>query len=318
MIEEKEISVVDSTNRIKQFKYNVSGIIIECVADESLLLRVSESHQRFLVKQGKPDISIKVHYGNLPDLRREETLFDARESGGVWTIYRSQDKFELTLTSPACGPEPYRAVLFNAEFTQGNLYINSLAPSGADKQGAHELPCYDPIEYPLDEIIYVHLLSRGLGVDLHSCGVSFGNKGILFSGVSGAGKSTIAELWKKKEVDLLSDDRIIVRRIEGDFLMFGTPWHGDARVSLPEKAPLKAIYFLEQSKENKILPLNIADSAFRLTVRCFPTYYDKQGMEYTLDFITELVKAVPCYELQFTPDDQAIETVLSHVESLKS
>lgn len=312
--------MADNTNRAKQFKVSVGGTIIEYVADESLLLKLSETHSGFIVKQGKPDISIKVHYDSLPDLRLEEKLFDVREKGGVWALYNSQGKFELTLTSPLSGPTPYRAAIFDADFTRGELYIrpnaSSRGQSSPVKKGAVELPCYDPTEYPLDEVIFVNLLSRGRGVDLHACGISLGNKGIIFSGVSGAGKSTIAELWKKKEVDLLSDDRIVVRRIDGRLLMFGTPWHGDARVSLPRKVPLKAVYFLEQSKETWLFPLDVAESAFRLMVRCFPTYYSKQGMEYTLSFITELAQEIPCYELRFTPDERAIETVLSHVESL--
>jgi len=319
---ERETFVLNKIIREKQFKVSVGGIIIEYAADESLLLKIVESQYSFIVNNGKPDLSIKVHYGKLPYLRLEEKIFDARESGGVWALYRSQNNFKLTLTSPRFGPVPYRVAVFDSDFTHGELYIRPLDLSGGQDsmvdQGADELPCYDPTEYPLDEVLFVMLLSRGRGVDLHACGIDLAGKGILFSGVSGAGKSTIAELWKKKKVNLLSDDRIIVRRINGRLQMFGTPWHGDARASLPENVPLKAIYFLEQSKENKALPLDIADSAFRLMVRCFPTYYSKQGMEYTLDFITELAQEIPCYELQFTPDERAIDTVLSHVESFTS
>jgi len=165
-------------------------------------------------------------------------------------------------------------------------------------------------------LVLVNFLSLGRGVDLHACGVKMGNQGILFSGVSGAGKSTIAEFWKKQDVDLLSDDRIIVRKVDGEFLMYGTPWHGDAKVSVPDKAPLKTIYFLKQSKENQAVQLNIPESTFRLIVRCFPTYYSKEGMGYTLGLVSDIVEKVPCYELQFTPDERAIDTVLCHVESI--
>ena len=312
--------MIDNIERLKEFKISIGRIIIEYIADESLSLKVFESHRGFIVKNGKPDLSIKVHYGKLPDLGLEEKLFDVREKGGVWALYRSKENFELTLTSPFFGPEPYRVAMFDTDFTHGELYIRPYTSSGErdslDKQDISELPCCDPTAYPLDEVIYVNLLSRGRGVDLHACGVSIGNKGILFSGVSGAGKSTIAELWKKRKVDLLSDDRIIVRRTDGHLMMYGTPWHGDAGISLPEKTPITAIFFLEQSKENRAVPLKPADAAFRLIVRSFPTFYSKEGMEYTLYFITEIVQEIPCYELYFTPDDRAINTVLSHVESI--
>ena len=137
----------------------------------------------------------------------------------------------------------------------------------------------------------------------------------MFCGVSGAGKSTLAELWKKRQAAILSDDRIAVRRRDGIIRAYGTPWHGDARVSLAESAPLGAIYFIVQGTENRVLPMSATDIATRLMVRCFPTFYLPTGMEYTLGFITELAGEVPCYELQFTPDDGAIDTVLHHVEN---
>ena len=309
--------LTDNVNKRKEFKVSVGGIIIEYIADESLLLKVSQAHQRFIVKQGEPDLSIKIHYGELPDLRLEEKLFDVREQGGVWALYRNQENFELILTSPFFGPVPYRVAVFDANFTHGDLYIRPHASSAGKEilveQDAVEIPCCDPTEYPLDEVIFVNLLSRGRGVDFHACGVSTGDKGIIFSGVSGAGKSTMANLWKKRDVSILSDDRIVVRRIDGRLFMFGTPWHGDARASLPEKAPLSAVYFLEKSQENRSIPLNITESAFRLMVRCFPTYYSRQGMEYALSFITELVQETPCYALQFTPDQRAIDEVLNNV-----
>jgi len=308
--------MVEWSSPLKRFKISVGGIIIEYIADDSLMLKVFKTHHGFMVKLGKPDLSIQVHYGDLPSMYLEDKLFDVSESGGVWTLYRSKENYELTLTSPVFGPEPYRLAVFDTDFSHGDLYIRSHVVYEEVKRENGELSCCDPVEYPLDEVIFVNLLSRGRGVDLHACGVKTGDKGIIFSGVSGAGKSTIAELWKKKEVDLLSDDRIIVRRTDDHLMMYGTPWHGDAGVSLPEKAPLKAVYFLEQSEENRAVPLQAADAAFRLMVRSFPTYYSREGMEFTLGLVSEIAQEVPCYALQFTPDERAIDTVLSHVESL--
>ncbi|MFC1948420.1 hypothetical protein ACFLXY_10940 [Chloroflexota bacterium] len=311
--------VADSLNGIKQFKICIAGIIVEYVSDESLLLKVNESYHGFIVKSGNPDLSIIVHYGELPSLHLEKKLFDAREKGGIWALYQDKESIILTLTSPLFGLEPYKVAIFDANFTNGELYIRptSSLEDNPGRQGYVELPCFDPTEYPLDQVVFVNLLSHGRGINLHGCGVSFGDQGVFFSGVSGAGKSTIAELWKTKtDVGLLGDDRIIIRRINNHYSMFGTPWHSDARVSLNEEAPLTAIYFLKHSKENKVISLDEADSVFRLMVRSFPTYYSKRGMEYTLDFITGLAEAIPCYELEFTPDENAIETVINHVKSL--
>jgi hypothetical protein len=309
-----------SASPIKQCKLAVAKIIIEFTADENLMLRVPDTHLRFLVKKGKPDLSIKVHYGNLPALRLEEKLFDCTEAGGLWTLYRSQGTYEITCTSPAAGPLPYQVIVVDADFACGGLYRRPaskpyLKPDNSPKVSNNGLSFVDPTDYPTDELLIVNLLARGRGVNLHGCGIDLAGKGVLFSGVSGAGKSTIANLWKSRNVKVLSDDRLILRKQGGCFWIYGTPWHGDALASLPEKAHLKAIYFLKQDKENKILPLSATEAATRLMVRCFPTFYFKEGMEYTLGFITEITQKVPCYELQFTPDQGVVNEVINHVES---
>jgi hypothetical protein len=173
----------------------------------------------------------------------------------------------------------------------------------------------DPFAAPLDELLVVNLLALGRGIHVHALGVVHKERALVFSGVSGAGKSTLAELWKKREVKILSDDRISIRKQDRRAWAYGTPWHGDARISLPVKAPLTAIYFIEHGKENRIIPISVNEATKRLMVRCFPTFYLQGGLEYTLSFITELVQEIPCYELQFTPDQRAINEVLNHFDS---
>jgi hypothetical protein len=308
------------TGPVKQYTVSIGGIGLKFVADDSLLLNVNETYQKFMTKNEKVDINIKVHFGELPEIVLDKKVFDTRGTGGPWTLYSSGDKYIYATYLSPTDPIPHRIAVFDEDFTSGDLYINSshqnIGEDNPINYGENGAVSCDPIDYPFDEFVYIKLLSQGRGVNLHACGISLNNKGVLFSGVSGAGKSTIANLWKIKKADILSDDRVIVRRIDGEFFMFGTPWHGDALVSLAQKAPLKAIFFLVKGKENKIIPLSIKDSAFRLTVRCIPTFYSKQGMEYLLEIITAIAQNIPCYELQFTPDERAVDLVIAHVKNL--
>jgi hypothetical protein len=307
-----------STSPVKQYKLGVAEIIIEFIADEYMMLKIPDTHLRFLVKEGKPDLSIRVHYGDLPALHFEEKLFDCTEAGGLWTLYRSRETYGITCTSPAIGPLPYAITIIDADFAHGDLYrrptLNSHSPDNSPDLGNDGLPSINPVSYPMDELLIVNLLARGRGVNLHGCGVDLAGKGILFSGVSGAGKSTIANLWKSRHVKILSDDRLILRKQGGRFWLYGTPWHGDALASLPEKVPLEAIFFIKQARENRAVPLGVAEATTRLMVRCFPTFYLKEGMEYTLGFISEITQKVPCYELQFTPDQGVLDEVINNVE----
>src|SRR6476660_9837409 len=72
----------------------------------------------------------------------------------------------------------------------------------------------DPLEYPLDELLIMHRLTQEKAIELHGSGIVRSNgEANLFIGHSGAGKSTTTRLWTAVEdVEVLSDDRIIVRR----------------------------------------------------------------------------------------------------------
>jgi hypothetical protein len=110
-------------------------------------------------------------------------------------------------------------------------------------------------------------------------------------------------------VKLLSDDRIIIRKIDGQYFMYGTPWHGDAGVASADCAPLTAIFLLEQSPTNQVLPLPQAQAAAELFARCFVPYYRKSGLQFTLNFFHELSRSIPCSTFRFAPTEDAVEAI---------
>jgi hypothetical protein len=298
---------------LAQFRLNIAGVIIHFIADSSLKLLYTDYHRQFIVNEGKPDLQLKVHYGPLPPLKLEKKLFDSEV---IWAIYQSDGIYEITFKTDIFGPTPYQVALIDSRFESGDLYIRVPYSNNVTKSTmpSHDtLPCIIPITYPLDEVFMVNLLARGRGTEFHACGVSYKGQGIIFTGTSGTGKSTLGQLWQgEKDAHVLSDERIIVRKKDGRFWMYGTPWKSGARVSSPEGVPLERIFFIKHSPENYALPLKASDAASKLFVRCFPIFWDESCLNYTLGFITELAQEVPCYELQFTPDKRAVDLVLSH------
>jgi hypothetical protein len=228
-----------------------------------------------------------------------QKIFD---SGGVWKLYSNDNKFIFTLSSPLDAPKPYSLAVLDRDFKKGEIYCTNLNPSSTTIPG--------PLNYPMDELLMVNILSKGKGMLLHSnCVVDRGN-GMLFTGTSGAGKSTMAEIWKGRDgVDVLTDERVVIRRENGKFFAYGTPWHGTAKIHSPEKALLKKIFFIKHGNENSAKLLNKTDAASRLVVRAFPTYWDAPGMKFTLDLATNIIENVPCYELPFLPDETVIDFV---------
>ncbi|MBI2859303.1 MAG: hypothetical protein HYX90_09525 [Chloroflexi bacterium] len=292
--------------------FKVADIVVHVYSSQShVQFEVAEPISRFLVDETVPECSIEVTYGSIPRVDLGKKVFD---SGGNWTLHQNGDKYALVLVSPATGPDPYRLAIFDRDFRKGSLYIRPYRTNMPSAERAIiEGVVVSPFEYPLDELVVVNLLARGRGVNVHGCSVVNDGAGLLFCGSSGAGKSTLANLWKKRNVQVLSDDRLILRKQDGAFYVHGTPWHGDARSSLPLRAPLKAVYFIVHAPENRLVPLKPSDTITRLLVRSFPTFYSQEGMDYTVRLISEIALQVPCFEMGFKPDQSAIDYVLDHV-----
>jgi len=293
---------------MEELKLDIADILISLTADEDgWKLLTNGSHQRFCGFNRKPEVVLKAHYGSLPDLNLGKQIF---HSGGNWSLFRNKKHYVFSLCSPATGPLPYALAILEPNFKSGDIYLRTLRIPGLPP--AMRNLAINPLEYPLDEILMINLLAKGRGLIIHACGIKYKEMGFLFVGTSGAGKSTIANLWKKKkEAVILSDDRIIIRKLDSKFYIFGTPWHGDARVCSPERAPLEKIYFIKHARENGTKKLNRIKTTSRLIICSFPTFWDKKGMKFTLNLCAELAQKIPCDELCFVPD----ETILNFIRN---
>src|SRR5438445_260494 len=172
----------------------------------------------------------------------------------------------------------------------------------------------DPaLAVPPDELLLIHLLAAGRGVELHACGVVAPNgQGYLFVGQPGAGKTTMARLWQKAQAGtVLSDDRIILRKSNGTVWMYGTPWHGEAAMACADRAPLAGIYLLRHGHgmSNALVPQRRSQAITRLLASSFAPLYSRDALAFTLGFLDQVVRAVPCHELSFTPDERVVALV---------
>ena len=135
---------------------------------------------------------------------------------------------------------------------------------------------------------------------------------MLFAGNSGVGKTTMSKLWgEDADTKILSDDRIIIRKLDGAFRIYGTPWHGTGKFAKPDSAELKKIFFLKHGDKNKMTPLRSSDAISRLLAASFPPLWDKEGMGFILEQSSELFSTLPAYELTFVPDAKATDLIKS-------
>jgi GTPase SAR1 family protein len=134
---------------------------------------------------------------------------------------------------------------------------------------------------------------------LHSAGVILDGRGLVFVGPSSAGKSTTVNMLKGR-AEILCDDRNILRRWPDGWHAHGTWSHGDVPNVSPSSAPLRAILFLEQSKQNTIVQLTDRMEIWRRFLATLikpmvtPEWWHK-----SFDILEQLVRDVPCYIMHF-------------------
>ncbi|MBU1726819.1 MAG: hypothetical protein KJ880_04235 [Candidatus Omnitrophica bacterium] len=255
---------------------------------------------RFL-GSGSPDLNLTVHNGALPKISLKNRLF---YPGRSWSVFQDGGKTIFAFYSPGSGKRPYALAAIDPGFKSGNIHFREKTFNA----GKSRIKKLYPFIHPVGQVLIVNLLSRRNGVLVHSCGIKYKGKGYVFAGVSGAGKTTISRLLRKeKDISLLNDDRIIVRKKGKDFFMYGTPWHGDIPCVSAERAPLTKVFFLKQAKRNYLSALGAVDITSRFLVRIFPLFWDKEQMDLTLKLSTELAEQVPCYELGFLPNKSIVE-----------
>ena len=252
------------------------------------------------------DIELRLHRVRVIDQPVGQCVF---ASGGVWSLYRATDGWQIGLESPNSTSGPYQLAVLAPDFRCGDLYTRIPA---APEDSADRAP---PLAHPLDEVLLINRLCRGYGVLAHACGVSVPRSGgILFSGKSGAGKSTMSGIWSASLANILSDDRV-VRESEGGFRISGTPFHGTANMVSPESASLRRVYFLDMQATTESGGCQRLRPYRAFWWLPFPPFWDQAGMEYTLKFLDGLCRSVECYELGFVPDGGVVDTVLEHLRS---
>jgi hypothetical protein len=102
---------------------------------------------------------------------------------------------------------------------------------------------------------YSSLLLKNNGFLLHASGVICRGKGYIFTGVSGAGKTTAAEASKKYGV-VVSDEIIALRKTGGCWTLFGTPFMGLMKGGGKNKAAVRPrLFFLKQAPKNALKPV---------------------------------------------------------------
>lgn len=278
------------------YKLDMAGFLWEIVSPVELEL--GENCEPFRTDRPGADCSLRFQLGMPPE---RGTL--VHESGPrVW-----QEEGALRVERlPAASIRPCASVYYRAEdprHVEGFLY-----------------PERTKAFRTLDNLLSVsdlELMFTALDAfSLHSSLVRRAQgDALLFTAPSGTGKSTQAGLWEQfAGADTLNGDRSILRRVDGVWTAFGSPFAGTSGIYRNEHAPVRALIVLRQAPENTIRRLSLAEAFRAIYSESVLPRWNTGAHQHVIALVTAIVAEVPVYQLACTPDERAVALLRNTLE----
>lgn len=269
---------------------SVAGVVIQLRTDRALT--AGEAFTPFLTEPAEPDVCAEfVCVAELPAMPARQLsknigcrVFEKENGRTIRFFFESPD-----------APAPYGAAWEEADGTIRVEYLPEGARFVTDFSNS-----------------FAHLGIEGLLIRhkrlcFHAACVETDLGGILFSGPSGIGKSTQAELWcRYRNARQINGDRPALSSDEGGWIAWGSPYAGSSRVYVNDSCPVTAVVMLRQARSCSLRRLR-AGEAFRAVWSGLAVHsWDRVFVERASGLAMDLAGEVPVYEFGCTPDETAV------------
>jgi hypothetical protein len=257
----------------------------------------------------RPPAGVTIEIGGIPIFLRSGNaefcgMIEQRYAGFVNPFASAEYEFEIDLNPPSA-PSDEDARVWKKDnlwfFERGDFHAewDSRTRRGWVRQA--------PNPYAIDTVLrIVHslVLAEEGGFLLHAASAIRSGQSFIFTGVSGAGKTTISRL-APPDAAVLTDEISYIRRCSGGYRAYGTPFAGElARVGENLSAPFGALYFLEKGPVNRIEPIDDRAATRALLRNILFFSHDEQLVKRVFDSAFEFVAGVATARLIFTPDER--------------
>jgi len=293
----------------ERLQLTIAGIGIELTWEGARLAK--DAGQKFyqgFLSNGQCDgphrpIDVRLHLqcGDLPDITPEAMIFDAVHNN-LWRLFRANGRsvYEFWDTKPP-HPRVQLAVML-PDLSSGQIYRRP------DHSSPRRSWSFSQLMRPFGELLLVNLLSQGRGFLVHGLAVCDHGEGWLFIGRSGAGKTTLANLYKPhQDVTILGDERVVVTQADGQFWLSGTPWPGEGFTVSADTVPLRKIFFLEHGRSNVLLSDSLLTFYGLFFQQLFLPFWNGEALEFAMRFGEEILQTIPAQHLAFVNDARVIE-----------
>lgn len=249
-------------------------------------------------EEGDLLFSMEVEQGAPVDFSRLEEIGQFDCGGANHGVYRDADGgYAFEISQPECdGGALSCCMIANADFS----HCRAVLMEGDLRQKQFGLNNAVMMAYAFSAAEQDTLL-------VHASVIRNNGYGYLFTAPSGTGKSTHTHLWYRyiPGSDLMNDDNPVVRIVEGEACIFGSPWSGKTPCYRNIWAPIGAITRIEQKPENTIHRMAPVEAFATMLPAVSSMKWDKRVYNGICQCISRLLKTTPIYLLGCRPDEEA-------------
>jgi hypothetical protein len=159
---------------------------------------------------------------------------------------------------------------------------------------------------------------------VHTCGILRNGMALLFTGPSGAGKTTIARLCGAQEGELINDEMLLVSRPDessNEIIIKSAPMLGEYSPRRNLNAPLRCIFLLKQGVNCSTHRLDKTEAYIKfirqvVSPACIGQKDKKSIYSMMADFSVQVTGSIPMYELEFSLDVKSLWKTITDTEKL--
>jgi len=275
----------------------IAGKRIRLQSEDDVNLRLDKRFTAFIAASGgEPGLIIEVKPEKAIIPSETVKVFDAQH-------------VEETPEGPGKSGEPFWEVATGKDMTYVKVSLKDpvrypllIIPRGkmrwqlfTDEAGTDT----DPLPYPIDGLILYFLSAINGGIMIHGSGVICNGRGWVFTGRSGSGKTTMAGIFDRNGDRVVHDDRLILMKDDGRWVMHSTPVY---RNDEPRSSEVDHMWVISHGRSNISAPLSGAEAAGLIMANCIQQNWDGDATARLVASVTDLASSVKISRLQFLPD----------------
>ncbi len=282
----------------------IAGFKIQLRCKPEEIIGLDEGYTHFILNSNceNPDIIVDISSGIPTNIKEEKNIiFQAKDNNQEYfSIFDDVNGYKIITYSPTNINQIQQVAFLSKDYSNWTIYTEPLTDG---------ILC--PLLYPMGPLIFYYLTVKFDAIMIHASGIFDNEMGRIFTGFSGVGKSTMANLWQKSGAQIINDDRLIIRKENNCYNIYNTPMF---YIDNSKKIPLNSINLIYHNSKNIIKKVEGAYAISSILAFCIQHSYSKEILNHHLEFLSQLCLKIPVYSVGFKPDNEIVKFIKEHAK----